>query len=148
MRHGNICESGLKATWDGDKKLVAETIAKSQQDYASIINFHDENALACAVMMSYFTARKYYYVKRELPAGRGFADIAFIPRKEGEHPAMIVELKWNRSAKTAIKQIRDKEYAGALSDYKGEILLVGINYNKKTGKYTCRMEKAYGRCHP
>ena len=84
MRHGNICESGLKATWDGDKKLVAETIAKSQQDYASIINFHDENALACAVMMSYFTARKYYYVKRELPAGRGFADIAFIPRKEGE----------------------------------------------------------------
>ena len=45
MRHGNICESGLKATWDGDKKLVAETIAKSQQDYASIINFHDENAL-------------------------------------------------------------------------------------------------------
>jgi hypothetical protein len=58
-----------------------------------------------AIPVSYFTARKYYYVKRELPAGRGFADIAFIPRKEGE------------------------------------ILLVGINYNKKTGKYTCRMER-------
>lgn len=134
-------EELLKATWAGDKKLVTETIAKSQQDYASIINFHDENALACAVMMSYFTARKYYYVKRELPAGKGFADIAFIPRKEGEHPAMIVELKWNRSAKSAIKQIRDKEYVGALSDYKGEMLLVGINYNKKTGKYSCRIEQ-------
>ncbi len=130
----------LKATWGGNSKVVAETIAKSQQDYASIINFHDENALACAVMMSYFTARKYYYVKRELPAGRGFADIAFLPRKEGEHPAMIVELKWNRSAKAAIKQIRDKEYAGALADYKGELLLVGINYSKKTGKYSCRID--------
>ena len=131
----------LKATWEGDTKRIAETIAKSQQDYASIINFHDENALACAVMMSYFTARKYYYVKRELPAGKGFADIVFIPRKEGAHPAMVVELKWNRNAKAAIKQIRDKEYAGALADYKGELLLVGINYNKKTGKYSCRMEK-------
>ena len=134
----------LRATWEGDTKRIAETIAKSQQDYASIISFHDENALACAVMMSYFTARKYYYVKRELPAGRGFADIVFVPRKEGEHPAMIVELKWNRNAKAAIKQIRDKEYTGALSEYKGEMLLVGINYNKKTGKYTCRMERVIG----
>lgn len=131
----------LKATWAGNMKAVADTIAQSQQDYASIINFHDENALACAVMMSYFTARKYYYVKRELPAGRGFADIAFLPRKEGEHPAMIVELKWNRSAKAAIKQIHDREYAGALADYKGELLLVGINYSKKTGKYSCKIER-------
>ena len=138
----------LKATWAGDEKKVAEVISKSQQDYASIINFNDENALACAVMMSYYTARKYYYVKRELPAGRGFADIAFIPRNEGEHPAMIVELKWNRSARAAIRQIRDKEYAGALSDYSGEILLVGINYTKKTGRYSCRIEKNGGiGCH-
>ena len=91
---------------------------------------NDENALACAIMVSYYTARKYYYVKRELPAGRG-ADIVFIPRKEGTYPAMIVELKWNRSAKAAIKQIHDKEYSGVLSGYKGEILLVGINYTKK-----------------
>ena len=131
----------LKSTWAGDEKKVAEVISKSQQDYASIINFNDENALACAVMMSYYTARKYYYVKRELPAGRGFADIAFIPRNEGEHPAMIVELKWTRSARAAIRQIRDREYAGALSDYSGEILLVGINYTKKTGRYSCRIEK-------
>ena len=99
-------------------------------------------------MMSYYTARKYYYVKRELPAGRGFADIAFIPRNEGEHPAMIVELKWTRSARAAIRQIRDREYAGALSDYSGEILLVGINYTKKTGRYSCRIEKNGGiGCH-
>ena len=57
---------------------------------------------------------------------------------------MIVELKWNRSAGAAIKQIRDREYAGALSGYKGDILLVGINYNKKTGKYGCRIERSGG----
>ncbi len=131
----------LKATWARDEKKVAEVIGRSQQDYASIINFNDENALACAIMMSYYTARKHYYVKRELPAGKGFADIVFIPRNEGGHPAMIVELKWNRSAKAAIKQVRDREYDGALSGYKGEMLLVGINYTKKTGRYSCRIEK-------
>ncbi|MBQ9360294.1 MAG: hypothetical protein IJT96_04590 [Lachnospiraceae bacterium] len=41
----------------------------------------------------------------------------------------------------AILQIKRKEYAGALSDYRGDILLVGINYTKKTGKYTCHIEK-------
>ena len=130
----------LRATWAGDEKKVAEVIGRSQQDYASIIHFNDENALACAIMMSYYTARKHYYVKREFPAGKGFADIVFIPRNEGGHPAMIVELKWNRSAKAAIKQVRDREYDGALSGYKGEMLLVGINYTKKTGRYSCRIE--------
>ncbi len=131
----------LRATYAMDEKKVAEVIAGSHQDYASIINFHDENSLAVAIMVSYYTARSDYQVKRELPAGRGFADIVFIPKIEGSKPAMIVELKWNRSARAAIRQIKDKDYTGALSDYKGEILLVGINYTKKTGKYTCRIEK-------
>ncbi len=129
----------LKATWELDEKRVAKAISESHQDYASIINFHDENSLALAIMMSYYTARADYYVKREFPAGKGFADIVFIPKTEGKHPAMIVELKWNRSARAAIKQIRDKNYTGLLSGYKGEIIMVGINYTKKTGKYSCRI---------
>ena len=131
----------LEATWNMDEKKVAETIKKSHQDYASIIKYHDENALACAIMMSYYTARTRYKVIRELPSGRGFADIAFIPKKNEDVIPMVVELKWNRSARAAIKQIRDREYAGALSGCEGEILLVGINYTKKSGKYTCRIEK-------
>ena len=130
----------LRSTWDMDEKKVAGLISESHQDYASIIDFHDENALALAIMVSYYTARSDYYVKRELPSGRGFADIVFIPRTEGKNPAMIVELKWNRSACAAIRQIKDKSYTGALSGYKGEILLVGINYTKKSGKYSCRIE--------
>ncbi|MCR5791288.1 MAG: ATP-binding protein [Lachnospiraceae bacterium] len=134
----------LRAVYNGDEEKVAKVIAESHQDYASIINYHDENSLATAIMMSFYTARADYYVKRELPAGRGFADIVFIPKMIGRAkpiPAMIVELKWNRSAKAAIKQIKDRTYTGALSDYHGELILVGINYTKKTGKYTCRIER-------
>ncbi|HAG69489.1 MAG TPA: hypothetical protein DCL38_05900 [Lachnospiraceae bacterium] len=131
----------LKAVWDGDERKVARVISESHQDYASIIDFHDENALATAIMMSFYTARADYYVKRELPAGRGFADIAFIPKVQGRHPAMIVELKWNRSARAAIRQVKDKSYEGFLSGYNGEIILVGINYTKKSGRYTCKIEK-------
>lgn len=134
-------EDLLNATIAMDERKVAEIISGSHQDYASIINFHDENALAVAIMISYYTARTDYRVIRELPTGRGFADIAFIPKREGEKPAMIVELKWNRSARAAIKQIRDKNYTGVLSGYKGDILLVGISYSKKSGKYSCRIEK-------
>ncbi|MCR4657369.1 MAG: ATP-binding protein, partial [Lachnospiraceae bacterium] len=116
-------EELLRAVKNGDEAKVAQVISQSYQNYASIINFHDENALATAIMISFYTARSNYYVKRELPAGRGFADIAFIPKYPGKDPAMIVELKWNRSARAAIRQIHDKNYAGALSDYQGELLL-------------------------
>lgn len=131
----------LQAVYKGDEARVAEVISRSQQDIASIIDFHDENALATAIMISFYTARADYYIKRELPAGHGFADIAFIPKIQGKVPAMIVELKWNRNAKCAIKQIKDRNYTGALSDYHGKILLVGVGYSKKTGKYTCRIEE-------
>ncbi len=130
----------LRAVQEREEEKVAKVISGSHQDYASIINYNDENALALAIMVSFYTARADYYVKRELPLGRGFADIVFIPKREGEVPAMIVELKYNRSARAAIRQIKDKKYTGALSDYKGKIVLVGINYSKKTGKYTCRIE--------
>ena len=131
----------LRAVRNMEEEKVARVIAASHQDYASIIDFHDENALATAIMMSFYTARADYHVIRELPSGKGFADIAFIPKQEGKDPAMIVELKWNRSARAALRQIKHREYTGALSDYHGEILLVGINYTKKTKKYTCRIEK-------
>lgn len=130
----------LKATWAGDAEKVAVTIEKSHQDYTSILEYHDENSLALAIQMSYYTARKHYVVVRELPAGKGFADIAFIPKKGSDKPAMIVELKWNDDADSAISQIHDRNYAGQLRDYGSEILLVGISYDKAGKKYGCIIE--------
>ena len=131
----------LKATWAEDENKVAMTIEKSHQDYTSILEYHDENSLALAIMMSYYTARKHYMIIREFPSGKGFADIAFIPRKGSDKPAMIVELKWNKDADTAIDQINDRRYAGKLKDYGSDILLVGISYDKTNKKYSCRIEK-------
>ena len=118
------------------------TIEKSHQDYTSILEYHDENSLALAIMMSYYTARKHYMIIREFPSGKGFADIAFIPRKGSDKPAMIVELKWNKDADTALDQINDRRYAGKLKDYGSDILLVGITYDKEKKKYSCRIEKS------
>ncbi|WP_026525949.1 AAA family ATPase [Butyrivibrio sp. MB2005] len=131
----------LHATWDGDSDKVAAMIEKSHQDYASILEYNDENSLALAIQMSYYTARKYYMIVREFPSGKGFADIAFIPKERGNNPAMIVELKWDEDADTAINQIVDKKYTGKLLDFTDNILLVGINYSKRTKEYSCRISK-------
>ena len=108
----------------------------------SHLQYNDENALSYTISLAYYTARNKYTLIRELPAGKGFADLVFLPRKNFQDmPAMVVELKWNYSAKTAIKQIREKNYPEVLKDYGGNILLVGITYNKKTRKHNCRIEK-------
>ena len=134
-------DSILEATWNEDGERVAQAIAKSHQDYTSILEYHDENSLALAIMMTYYTARKHYMVVREFPTGKGFADIAFIPKKNSDKPAMIVELKWNQDVDSAIDQIRRKNYVGRLAEYGGDILLVGIRYDRKEKDYSCKIEK-------
>ena len=136
------CNKILKATIRGESEKVAELLELSHETYTSVIKYNDENSLSCAITMAYFTAPAYYTVVRELPTGKGFADIALIPRADSENkPAMIIELKWNQSADTAIKQIKEKRYAGILSNYGKEILLVGVNYDRETKKHECVIEK-------
>ena len=87
-------------------------------------------------------AREYYTMIRELPTGKGFADICLIPRKiHMDKPAVIIELKWDKSVSGAIAQIKEKKYIDALSEYQGNLLLAGINYDKKIKKHTCLIEK-------
>ena len=80
---------------------------------------------------------------RELPTGLGFADFVFIPKPEykSTYPALVIELKWNKNAKTALQQIKDKRYPESIFDYTGAILLVGINYDKESKKHQCLIEK-------
>lgn len=93
------------------------------------------------IVNAYYSARKTYTIERELPAGKGYADIVFRPRKNNSNPAMIVELKYDKSAKGALEQIKEKQYIDCLKDYSGEILLVGINYDKDDKCHTCKIEK-------
>ncbi|MBE6841857.1 MAG: hypothetical protein E7510_03385 [Ruminococcus sp.] len=135
------CEELLFATIRGNSDRVAELLELSHDTYTSVLKYNDENALSCAITMAYYTAPAYYNVIRELPTGKGFADIALIPRADsGNKPAMIIELKWDKDSDTAIKQIKEKRYSGTLKGYGKEILLVGVNYDKDTKKHECIIE--------
>ena len=123
-------EKLLEDTMRGDAESVAKELDKAHSEVASILTYNDENSLGCAIGLAYYSARKDYKLIRELPAGKGFADIAFLPLPHTNKPAMVVELKYDRSVSTAIQQIKDRQYMQALEGYTGEILLVGVNYNK------------------
>ena len=134
----------LDATLDMDCELVENTIEKIHMEYVSMIQYNDENSLSSVLAIGYLSAMQYYFKPiRELPSGRGFADFVFIPKLEYamDYPALIVELKWNKNVETAIEQIRTKKYPASIEQYTGEILLVGTNYDKKTKKHQCKIEK-------
>lgn len=133
----------LEALWNLDEKAVAEGIDKAHREI-SILQYNNENALSCTINLAFYYAREYYTIVRELPTGKGFADVCFIPRKmHFNKPAVIMELKWDKSAKGAISQIKEKQYVDALKEYQGNLLLVGINYEKDTKTHTCVIEQAY-----
>lgn len=131
----------LEATLNGDAETVAKGIDRVHMDNTSILSYNNENSLSCVITLAYYSAKKDYTFIRELPAGKGFADIVLLPYQGSGKPAIIVELKWNHSAEGAICQMKDKGYIQALEGYKGKLLLVGVNYDKKTKKHECVIEK-------
>ena len=133
-------EKLLQATLSGDEQTVAELIEQAHQANASILKYNDENALSCVISLAYYSAQKNYTLHREMPAGKGFADIVFEPNRNCNLPAMIVELKWGHSAEEALEQIKRKDYLDCLHNYSGEVLLVGVNYDKEK-RHTCKIER-------
>lgn len=134
-------EKLIQATISMNEELVARQIEKVHRNNISALAYNSEQSLTTVILLAYYRARDEYQLFRELPTGEGFADIVFLPRKNSEKPALIVELKWNKNAETALNQIRDKKYPEALDDYHGNMLLVGINYDKDEKTHTCRIEK-------
>lgn len=124
-----------------DADTVAEGIDRAHNEI-SILQYNNENSLSCTINLAFYFAREYYTIVRELPSGKGFADICFIPRKlHADKPAAFIELKWDKTASGAIEQIKEKQYVEALKDYHGNLLLAGINYDKDTKKHSCVIEK-------
>ena len=135
-------EELLNAVIQGNEEMVADFVEQVHQDNTSILQYNDENSLACVISLAFYSARKNYIMHREMPTGKGFSDLVFVPRRNNDNPAMIIELKYDKSAETAIEQIKNKQYAQCMKEYSGEILLVGINYEKDNKKHTCKIEKA------
>ncbi|MCI8639163.1 MAG: AAA family ATPase [Coprococcus sp.] len=133
-------KAALEAVWNRNETLVAKAVEEAHFE-SSYLQYNDENALSYTISLAFYVARNYYTVIKELPTGKGRADIVYLPRKQfSDRPALLVELKWNKTAESAIKQIKERRYPKVLEDYSGNLLLVGINYDEKTKKHTCKIE--------
>ena len=119
-------------TLQGNEEAVAAQIEKIHEEETSPLHYNKENSLRSVIKLAYY-----------LPAGTGYADIVYMPRKDSDWPALVVELKWNKSADSAIEQILRRHYPDVLKNYGGNILLIGINYNinspPDSRKHSCRI---------
>ena len=139
----------MKATWDQKADLVAELLEEAHNK-AGNKTYHDEAALSYAVQLAYYAAQKYYTTILELDSGKGYVDIAYLPSpRYPDKPALVIELKYNQTADTAMAQIKRQKYPERLEHYKGNILLVAIDYDRETPNsspdfkhHTCIIEKA------
>ncbi len=143
MRVLKASEKLLEDTLNGDEQSVATALDKAHMEISSILTYNDENSLSCAIGLAYYSARKDYKLIRELPAGKGFADVAFLPLPNRGKPAVIVELKYAKTADAAIAQIKSRQYTQAFEGYNGEVLLVGINYCKENKTHCCVIERIF-----
>ena len=131
----------LEAVFQKDAVAVAASVEKAHLE-TSHIQYNDENALSYTLSLAFYSARRFYNIVRELPTGKGFADLAFLPRPQhAEKPALVIELKWDKTADTAIRQIKEKGYAGSLAGFAGKVLLVGVSYDRKTRRHEAVIEE-------
>ncbi|MBQ8065465.1 MAG: AAA family ATPase [Prevotella sp.] len=132
-------EQLLQAVLDGDEEAVAKGVDEAHDENTSILSYNDENSLACVLSLAFYYAKNDYTFHRELPTGKGFADLVLMPRKSSDKPAILLELKKDQSAQTAIEQIHNKEYKGKVLQYDGRVILVGINYDSRSKKHDCKI---------
>ena len=133
----------LNDIWSLNSEAVAKIFDEAHQDHTSILTYNNENSLANVIAISLFlSTTNTYNVVRELPTGKGYADLVYLPKPGVNKPALLIELKFDKSAQTSITQIKEKNYLQFFKDYKGEVLLVGINYSKDTKTHQCIIERA------
>jgi hypothetical protein len=130
----------LQATLNGDAEAVARGIEAAHDENTSILSYNDENSLACVLSIAYYYAKNDYIIHRELPTGKGFADLILLPRRSVDSPAIVIELKIDKNAKTAINQIKRRQYLEKVQQYTDRWLIVGISYNRQTKRHDCLIE--------
>ena len=131
----------LKDTLEGKSDTVAKAIADVHDSEYAPTYYNNEQSLRYVVKMAYISCVDQYAKVEELPSGHGMADVVFLPKRRSTLPAMIVELKWNKDAEGAIKQIKEKNYPNVLANYGGRIVLVGVNYDEDRKTHECVIEE-------
>ena len=125
------------------EEAVAAQIEKIHREESAPLHYNKEASLRSVIKLAYYTYRDHYLQFEELPSGDGYADIVYLPKRDSDWPALVIELKWNKNKDGAIDQILKKQYPDVLKNYGSRILLVGINYDKDASagerKHTCRI---------
>lgn len=137
----------LEAVWAGDEETVAELL-EAAHDQTGNRTYNSEAALSYAVQLAFYKAQDDYTLFPEVDTGRGYADLIYIPKRP-IHPALLVELKYNQNADTALEQIQRQKYPSRLEQYKGNLILVGISYDRSAATaapnfkhHSCKMIRA------
>jgi hypothetical protein len=131
----------LQATFAMDGETVAEAIEEAHSAGTAPLFYNDEQALRSVIRFAYISCIDEYLRIEELPSGTGYADVVYLPKKNSDKPIMVVELKWSKTADGAIEQIKNRNYPQVLEEFGSDILLVGVNYDEKSKKHTCVIEK-------
>ena len=122
------------------EEAVAEGIARVHERDCAPLFYNNEQSLRSTVKSALVAAIDDYARIEELPGGRGFADVAYIPKRGSMLPALLVELKWDKPIEAAIAQIHTKGYPEALRGLDVPIVLVGVTYDPKTREHACTIE--------
>ena len=136
----NASKKLLDATVEGNEEAVAKALDAAHTEVTNPLTYNDEHCFQSAICLAYFYANTRYTLFKELPTGKGYADLVLIPYLPNI-PAMVIELKHNKSAGSALQQIKEKNYCQALNNYKGDLLFVGVNYDEKTKEHRCKIER-------
>ena len=135
----NVGNSGFQSARNGEyvDKSVARGVDAAHDEHTSILSHNDENSLACVLSIAYYYASNDYIIHREYATGKGFANLVLIPRKNVDSPAIIIELKYDKTVDTAIDQIKRKNYPAKVAQYADNLLLVGITYDRASKSHRC-----------
>ena len=148
LRRVRESEQLIEDTVHGREDAVAKQIEKIHEEESPLF-YHNEQALRSVIKRAYFSYGDECLMFEELPAGAGYADIVYLPKKDSVLPVLVIELKWNQSAEGAIAQIKNRRYSEAVKGYGSDILLVGISYDREAlpgeRKHQCRIERYEGK---
>ena len=131
----------LKDTLNGNEEAVARAVAEVQDSQYAPTFYNNEQSLRYVIKMAYISCVDQYAKIEEMPTGHGIADVVFVPKRSSNLPAMIVELKWNKSSENALSQMIDRKYSSVFKGYGGDVVLVGISYDEKEKVHTCSIER-------
>ena len=135
------CDKLFEETFNMNGEYVAKAIEKIHREETAPLHYNREASLRAIIKLAYYTYKDHYIQFEELPAGEGYADVVYIPKYDSGYPALLIELKWNKTADGAIAQIHDKHYPDAIKSIGVETILVGINYDADTKEHSCVIEK-------